>query len=57
MDGGLTQSHRSLTLVSDNPGETSEDPGSSNGNGDKRCGRHNNWRSLKSDCLVPEVRA
>ena len=57
MDGGITQSRQVLAAVSESMGETSEDPGSSNGNGDKRCGRHNNWRSLKSDCLVPEVRA
>ena len=55
MDGGLTQSHRSLTLVSDNPGETSEDPGSSNGNGDKRCGRQVFWRPVKSAYQAPEV--
>ena len=35
MDGGITQSHQVLTMVSESMGEPSEDPGSSNGNGGK----------------------
>lgn len=56
MDGGITQSHQVLSVVSESMGETSEDPGSSNGNGDKRCGRQYFWRPVKSACSAPEVR-
>ena len=56
MDGGLTQSHQVLTMVGESMGETSEDPGSSNGNGDKRYGRQDFWRPVKSACSAPEVR-
>ena len=56
MDGGITQSHQVLSVVSESMGETSEDPGSSNGNGDKRCGRQDFWRPVKSACSAPEVR-
>ena len=55
MDGGLTQSHQVLTMVGESMGENSEDPGSSNGNGDKRCGRQVFWRPLESAYSAPEV--
>ena len=56
MDGGLTQSHQVLTMVGESMGENSEDPGSSNGNGDKRCGRQEFWRPVKSAYSTPGVR-
>jgi hypothetical protein len=55
MDGGITQSHQVLAVVSEKMGEASEDPGSSNGNGDKRCGRQAFWRPLNSAYSAPEV--
>ena len=55
MDGGITQSRQVLAAVSESMGETSEDPGSSNGNGDKRCGRQAFWRPVKSAYQAPEV--
>ena len=55
MDGGITQSHQVLTMVSESMGEASEDPGSSNGSGDKRCGRQEFWRPVKSAYSAPEV--
>lgn len=54
MDGGATGTQRSLNLVSDQLGETSEDPGSSPG--DKRCGRHNSWRPAARTSIKPEGR-
>ena len=57
MDGGLTQSNRSLTMVGESIGETAEDPGSSSGNGDKRCGRRELRRPIKAECLTREVQA
>lgn len=56
MDGGITQSHQVLAAVSESMGETSEDPGSSNGNGDKRCGCQTFWQPVKSAYSAPEVR-
>ena len=56
MEGGITQSHQVLAVVSEKMGETSEDPGSSSGNGDKRCGRQEFWRPVKSAYSAPEVR-
>ena len=56
MDGGITQSRQVLAAVSESMGETSEDPGSSNGNGDKRCGRQEYWRPVKSAYSAREVR-
>ena len=55
MDGGITQSQQVLTVVGETMGETSEDPGSSSGSGDKRCGRQAFWRPVKSAYSVPEV--
>jgi len=56
MDGAVSNTHRSLTLVSGEAmGENAEEPGSSSANGDKRCGRHKVWRPLKSALTMPEV--
>ena len=55
MDGGFTQSRQVLAVVSESMGETSEDPGSSTGNGDKRCGRQTFWRPVKIAVSAQEV--
>ncbi|MBE6380609.1 MAG: hypothetical protein E7047_06740 [Lentisphaerae bacterium] len=55
MNGGVSNSGRALTAVSESmmSGESAEDPGSSNNSGDKRCGRHDWWRPVRSAANVP----
>ena len=56
MDGGISQSHQVLAVVSESMGEPAEDPGSSSGNGDKRCGCQKFWQPVKRAYSAPEVR-
>lgn len=56
MDGGSIQSPQVFSVTGESMTESAEDPGSSNGNGDKRCGRQNFWRPVRKAYSSQEVR-
>ena len=56
MDGGSIQSPQVFSVAGESMTESAEDPGRSNGNGDKRCGRQNFWRPVRKAYSSQEVR-
>lgn len=56
MEGGSIQSQQVFSVTSESMTESAEDPGSSNGNGDKRCGRQDFWRPVNKAYSAQEVR-